>query len=234
MYFDAAKHLAVGGWTVVSFALNLILGLAVLIVVLLYLVFLLIDFPQYSRRWPAFLPPQYRESIVDFYEQFNLAMRRYLRGQAVVALSVAALFALGFTLIDLPMALPFGLFIGLLNMVPYLQTVGLVPGVMLAGLRAIEGDSSFAASVGLVLAVFAVIQVIQDALITPRIMGQATGLRPVAILLGVFIWGKLLGFLGLLLAIPLTCLGIAYYRRYVLLHAPDDTRIASPEPAAQS
>ena len=230
---DAAKHLAVGGWTVVSFALNLILGLAVLIIVLLYLVFLLMDFPQYSSRWPMFLPPQYRKSIVEFYEQFNLAMRRYLRGQAVVALSVGALFSLGFTLIELPMALPFGLFIGLLNMVPYLQTVGLVPGVMLAGLRAIEGDSSFAVSVGLVLAVFVVIQIIQDALLAPRIMGRATGLSPVAILLGVFVWGKLLGFLGLLLAIPLTCLGIAYYRRYVLLHAPDEASPAAPQSAAR-
>ena len=58
-------------------------------------------------------------------------------------------------------------------------------------------------------------------MITPRIMGKATGLRPVAILLGLFIWGKLLGFLGLLLAIPLTCLGIAYYQRIVLKNAPE-------------
>ena len=71
-------------------------------------------------------------------------------------------------------------------------------------------------SVVLVLLVFAVVQVIQDAILTPRIMGKTTGLRPVAILLGVFIWGKLLGFLGLLLAIPLTCLGVAYYQRVVL------------------
>ena len=68
---------------------------------------------------------------------------------------------------------------------------------------------------------FGVVQLIQDGLLTPRIMAGATGLRPVAIMLGVFIWGKLLGFLGLLLAIPLTCLGIAYYRRLVLKHLPD-------------
>ena len=109
-----------------------------------------------------------------------------------------------------------GLFVGLLNMVPYLQTIGLVPGLLLALVRSVEQDSSFAVSILLVLLVFAVAQLIQDTLLTPRIMGRATGLRPVAILLGVFIWGKLLGFLGLLLAIPLTCLGIAYYERYVL------------------
>jgi predicted PurR-regulated permease PerM len=222
---STAKQVAVGGWTVVAFAVNLILGLTGLIIVLLYLVFLLLDYPTYARTWKTFLPPQYRDTIVQFLEEFNVALRRYFRGQAVVAVSVGVLFAVGFSIVGLPMAVPFGLFVGLLNMVPYLQMVGLVPAVLLAGLRAIEGDSSFAASVVLVLLVFAVVQLIQDALITPRVMGKATGLRPVAILLGLFIWGKLLGFLGLLLAIPLTCLGIAYYRRYVLEHAPETVKL---------
>jgi len=216
LLFDAGKRLAIGGWSVVTFAVNLVLGLTGLIVVLLYLVFLLLDYPEYARTWPTFLPPDYRDSIVEFLGQFNATLRRYFRGQSVVALLTGAMFALGFTLIGLPMALLLGLFVGLLNMVPYLQTVALVPAMGLAAIRAVEGDASFAGSVLLTLAVFAVVQVVQDGLITPRIMGQATGLRPVAILLGVFIWGKLLGFLGLLLAIPLTCLGIAYYRRYVL------------------
>jgi len=132
----------------------------------------------------------------------------------------------GFTLIGLPMAIPFGLFIGLLNMVPYLQAVALVPAMLLAALRALEGDGSFVGSIGLTLLVFVVVQFVQDGLLTPRIMGQATGLRPILILLGVFIWGKLLGFLGLLLAIPLTCLGIAYYRRIVLHHTRLQTDLA--------
>lgn len=213
---SAAKRLAVGGWTVVTFGVNLLLGLTGLIVVLLYLVFLLLDYPAYVRTWKTFLPPAYRESIISFWEQFETAMRRYFRGKAVVALIVGILSAVGFTLVGLPMSVPFGLFVGLLNMVPYLQTVAVVPAIPLAGLRAIEGDSSFLVSVILTLAVFAVVQVIEDALLTPKILGKATGLRPVAILLGLFIWGKLLGVLGLLLAIPLTCLGIAYYQRLVL------------------
>ncbi len=221
LLISAVKGLAISGWSVVTFALSVILGLTGLIVVLLYLVFLLLDYPEYARSWQAFLPPNYRGPIVEFLEQFDVVLRRYLRGQAVVALLVGGLFSLGFTLVGLPMALPFGLFIGLLNMVPYLQTVAIVPGVVLAGLRAVEGDSGFLVSVALMLLVFAVVQVIQDAVITPRVIGKATGLRPVAILLGVFIWGKLLGVLGLLLAIPLTCLGIAYYRRFVLRHAAE-------------
>ncbi len=219
LMLNAAKQLAIGGWTVFSFALNLLLGLTGLIVVLLYLVFLLLDFPEYARIWPSFLPPNYRDTTVEFLGQFNTAMRKYFRGQFVVALLVGTLFTIGFTIMGLPMAVPFGAFVGLLNMVPYLQMVAIVPALMLAGLRAIELDASLAGSIFLVLLIFAVVQMIQDSIITPRVMGKATGLRPVAILLGVFIWGKLLGFLGLILAIPLTCLGIAYYRRYVLVHA---------------
>lgn len=225
LVLQTVKQLAMGGWSVVTFALNLVLGLTGLIIVVLYLVFLLMDYRSYARTWHTFLPPAYREPIIEFLGQFDVAMRRYFRGQSVVALMVGALCAVGFTIIGLPMAVPFGLFVGLLNMVPYLQTVGLVPGVLLAAVRALEGESSFVGSVFLVLAVFGVVQLIQDAVLTPRIMGEATGLRPVAILLGVFIWGKLLGFLGLLLAIPLTCLGIAYYSRYVLLQSASTAQV---------
>lgn len=226
---DAAKHVLVGGWTVLTLAVNFVLALTGLIVVMLYLVFLLLDYPEYARTWRTFLPPSYRTTIVEFLDQFDIAMRRYFRGQSVVAIAVGVLFAIGFSIIGLPMAVPFGLFIGLLNMVPYLQMVGLVPAMLLACLRTLEGDAGLVGSVLLVLLVFAVVQLIQDALLTPRIMGKATGLRPVAILLGVFIWGKLLGFLGLLVAIPLTCLGIAYYRRFVLHQAASAVAI-QPDP----
>lgn len=217
MALSALKNVLAGGWTVVLFAINLVLGLTGLILILVYLVFLLIDYPSFSRAWPGFLPPQYREATVDFLGQFDVAMRQYFRGQSVVALLTGTLYAIGFSIIGLPMAVPFALLIGLLNMVPYLAAVSLVPGVMLALLRAIEGDASIAMSFFLLFCVYGVVQALQDTVITPRVMGQATGLRPIAILLGVFIWGKLLGFLGLILAIPLTCLGIAYYRRYILL-----------------
>jgi predicted PurR-regulated permease PerM len=215
----AAKRLAEGGWSVVTFAINLVLGLTALILVSLYLVFLLLDFPEFARTWSTFLPPNYRDPIVQFLAEFDAALRQYLRGQAVVSLLYGALLALGFWMMRLPMAVPLGLFLGLLSMVPYLQTVGLVPAILLAFMRSIESETSLLGSVLLTLFVFGFVQMLTDWLISPRVMGRATGLRPVVVLLGVFVWGKLLGFLGLLLAIPLTCLGIAYYRRYVLREA---------------
>ncbi len=217
---DLAKKLAVGGWTVVTFVGSVILALTGLIIVLIYLVFLLLDFPEYARTWTTFLPPNYREATVDFLTQFNDALRQYFRGQSLVAFLTGTILATGFTIIGLPMAVVFGLFVGLLNMVPYLAMVSVVPAMVLAGLRAIETDTGFLWSALLTLLVYAVAQLTQDWFLTPKILGKTTGLRPVAILLSVFIWGKLLGFLGLLLSIPLTCLAIAYYRRYVLTAGP--------------
>jgi len=222
LVLDSLKRAAAGGVTLLNFAVQLVLGLTVIIIVLIYLVFLLLDFRSYARTWHMYLPPGYRATIVDFLKEFDAALRQYLRGQFVVAASVGILCATGFTLIGLPMAIPFGLLVGALNMVPYLQLVAIVPAAFLAIIRAIEANGSILVSLLLVFAVFAIVQVLQDGLLVPRIMGKVTGLRPVAVLLGIFIWGKLLGFLGLLLAIPLTCLGIAYYRRFVLNQSEEE------------
>ncbi len=213
---ELARKLVPGVWGVVTGAIGFLLGLTGLVVVLLYTVFLLNDFRLVEHAWKDQLPPAYRETLVHFLDEFRLAMSRYFRGQFVVAACVGTLLAVGFSLIGLRMGLLLGLFIGLLNMVPYLQTVGFIPASLLAILTAVEGESSIVSMLLMTLAVFVVAQVLQDAVLVPRIMGKVTGLRPAIILLGVFVWGKVLGFLGLVLAIPLTCLGLAYYRRWVL------------------
>ena len=228
------RRLAVGGVTVINFAAELCVGAAVLLVILLYLIFLLLGFPEYRRTWKTLLPTAYRQGVLDFLNEFEAVLRRYFRGQFIIAALTGILFAIAFSLIGLPMAVPFGLFIGVLNMVPYLQTVALVPAAILAVFRAIGHDSSLLASFLWVGLAFIVVQVLQDGVLTPRIMGRATGLNPVAILLGIFIWGKLLGFLGLLLAIPLTCLGIAYYRRIVLKQTAEQSPVATTAPAGGS
>jgi predicted PurR-regulated permease PerM len=216
LLLEAGKRIAPGIWGLVSGALSLLLGASVLVVILLFLVFISIDYASLSGNWQKYLPPKYRDHIVGFVEEFSLAMSRYFRGQFLIASTVGVLFALGFWLIGLRMGIVLGLCIGVLNMVPYLQTVALVPALVLGVIRALEHGSGVAGSLLLVLLVFGVVQAIQDGLLTPLIMGKTTGLKPVMIMLGLFIWGKLLGFLGLVLAIPLTCLAVAYYRRFVL------------------
>ncbi len=202
-------------WGVVSGALSVLaMGLQAFLI-LLYLIFILMDYRKFRETWPEYLPPQIRENVVALVEDFNGALSAYFRGQFVIASIVGLLFAVGFSLIGLRMAILLGLFVGALNMVPYLQIFGTLPAMSLAVITALEKDTSFLPYAGGVALVFVLVQVIQDALITPRIMGDITGLRPVVILFCVLFWGKLLGFLGVLLAIPLTCLGLAYYNRMI-------------------
>ena len=144
-----------------------------------------------------------------------MGMNRYFRGQALVAFLVGVLFSIGFLIIDFPLAIGFGLFIGLLNMVPYLQLVALVPTVLLALLKAADTGQNFWLILILALLVFCVVQVIQDAVIVPKVMGKITGLNPAVILLSLSVWGSLLGILGMIIALPLTTLILAYYKQFI-------------------
>jgi len=212
---DTAKKLLPGVWGVLSGAANVLTFITGLLVIMLYVVFLLIDYHNMAARWRDYLPPSMRDDVSRFVEEFIQATNRYFRSQALVACCVAVLFAIGFSIISLPLAILMGIFIGLLNMVPYLQIVGTIPCLLLAGLKALEQGDNFFGALGLVLLVFGVVQLIQETVLVSRLQGEAMGLSPAIILLSISVWGKLLGFLGLILALPLTCLGLIYYRRYL-------------------
>ncbi|MCG3136269.1 MAG: putative transport protein YhhT [Phycisphaerae bacterium] len=226
MVLDGLKLLAprlweatgqVVGW--LGGVLNALLALSGVVVIYLYVVFLLMDFRGVQSGWKQQLPPAYRETLVEFWREFSKAMARYFRGQLVVAFLTGMIMAIGFSIVGLRMAALLGLFIGMLNMVPYLQLVGVVPAVLLALLKALESGSNPLGPLVGVAIVFAVAQLVQDGFLVPKIMGESLGLRPWVIMLSLFVWGKLLGVLGLVLAIPLSCLGLAYYRKFVL-HRP--------------
>ena len=212
---DTAKKLLPGVWGVLSGAANVLTFITGLLVIMLYVVFLLIDYHNMAARWRDYLPPSMRDDVSRFVEEFIQATNRYFRSQALVACCVAVLFAISFSIIGLPLAILMGIFIGLLNMVPYLQIVGTIPCLLLAGLKALEQGDNFLGALGLVLLVFGVVQLIQETVLVSRFQGEAMGLSPAIILLSLSVWGKLLGFLGLILALPLTCLGLIYYRRYL-------------------
>ena len=217
---DTAKKLLPGVWGVLSGAANVLTFITGLLVIMLYVVFLLIDYDNMSARWRNYIPASMRDDVSAFLGEFIKANNRYFRSQALVASCVAVLFTIGFSIIGLPLAILMGIFIGLLNMVPYLQIVGTIPCLLLAGLKALEQGDSFLGALGLVLLVFGVVQLIQETVLVPRFQGEAMGLSPAIILLSISIWGKLLGFLGLILALPLTCLGLTYYRRYLRKFEP--------------
>jgi predicted PurR-regulated permease PerM len=146
-----------------------------------------------------------------------------------VALIVGILFTIGFSIVGLPMAIIIGIVIGILNLVPYLQTLAYVPVLFLVFLKSIETGNSFGAELWPVVIVFLIVQPLQDLVLVPKIMGRVTGLKPAIILLSLSVWGALLGIIGVIIALPLTTLIISYYRRFVLNEIKDETPVEKVE-----
>jgi len=203
-------------WNVISGAGSIVVNIVLAFMVLLYLIFILKDYETISTRWIELIPKHYRPFILQVGEDLKDGMNKYFRGQALIALIVGILFAIGFSIIQLPMGIIFGLVVGLMNMVPYLQTVAIIPGMMLAAVKASEYDQNFLWVAVSVMAVFAIVQVIEDTFLTPKIMGKATGLNPAIILLSLSIWGSLFGVVGMILALPATTIIFSYYTRIVI------------------
>jgi predicted PurR-regulated permease PerM len=191
--------------------------------VLLYLFFILQDYEMITEGWITLIPKGSRSFAAQLAEDVKSGMNSYFRGQGLVALCVGVLFSLGFLIVGFPMAIALGMFMGFLNLVPYLQTVGFIPTILLSLLKAADTGENFWWILIPALIVFAVVQSIQDLFLVPKIMGDAMGLNPAVILLSLSVWGYLLGFIGLIIALPLTTLVISYYRRFVLEDNDEET-----------
>lgn len=203
-------------WNVVSGAGSIVMNLFVVFMVFLYLVFILKDYEYISENWIGLIPKHYRPFVIQVGEDLKIGMSKYFRGQALIALIVSILFATGFSIINLPLGIVLGLLAGIMNMVPYLQTVTIIPAILLGAIKASEYNQNFFLVTVSVLAVYATIQVIEDLFLTPKIMGNVTGLNPAVILLSLSVWGSLLGFAGMIMALPMTTLLISYYKRFVI------------------
>ena len=205
---------------------DVVMGVFSWFVVLLYIVFIMLDYERLLLGFRHLVPPRYRNVTFGILDDVTRSMNHYFRGQALVASIVGVLFAIGFLIIGMPMAIVLGLFIGLLNMVPYLQLISLVPATLLCLVWSVDGGRSFWNLWFSAMAVYIVVQCIQDLFLTPKIMVHAMGLNPALILLSLSIWGTLMGFIGLIIALPLTTLLLAYYDRYI-------TRSENGEPPAE-
>ena len=203
-------------WDVIVQSLNVVTGVLSITMMLLYTLFILLDYEEICNGWPNLLPARYRQFAIQLMSDIEAGMNKYFRGQALVALCVGILFSIGFIIIDFPMAIGLGMFIGLLNMVPYLQLVGFIPTILLAIVKAADTGENFWIVLFMALIVFAVVQMIQDTFLTPKIMGKVTGLNSAIILLSLSIWGSLLGVLGMIIALPMTTLMLTYYQRYII------------------
>ena len=195
--------------------------IAVILLTLLYLFFILLDYERLADGWIKLIPKKARSIVANLGEEIGYNMNRYFKRQALIALIVGVLFAVGFKIIGFPLGIVLGVFLGLLNMVPYLQIIGIVPMVALCLLKAADTGQNFWLLLLSAALVMIVVQLIQDLILTPRIMGKGMGLRPAIILLSLSAWGTLLGFLGLIIALPLTVILQSYYRRFILMEGKE-------------
>lgn len=219
-----------GSW--ISSGLSTLAGLAVVFVCLLYIIFLLIDYEKISKNWANYVPERYRHNIQTLMSDLDKHMNGYFRGQALIASIVGILFAIGFQIIGLPMGIAMGLIIGVFNLIPYMQALGIPPCILLGLIQSAETGRPVWVIGLCITAVFVIVQSIQDLVLTPKIMGNVTGMGPAMILLCLSIWGSLLGIVGMIIALPITTLLISYYKRFVL-HIDDnqaDTTSVPPAP----
>ena len=215
-FLDTVQTLLGRLWDFVYQTVDFAVGLVGSLIVLLYMFFILQDYESISEGWVTLIPKQNRAFATQLVDDVEKGMNSYFRGQGLIAFIVGVLFSIGFLIVGMPMAIGLGMFMGLLNLVPYLQTLGFLPMALLALLKAADTGQNFWIIFGLGALVVGVVQLLQDMVLTPRIMGSAMGLNPAVILLSLSVWGSLLGFIGLIIALPLTTLLISYYRRFVL------------------
>ena len=214
-WMNLFKETASGAWSFVGGTFSVVLGIVSWFIVLLYVVFILIDYDKVVAGFKSIVPPKYKKRVFGIFGDVKSSMNRYFRGQALVSFFVGISFCIGFWIIDLPMAIILGLFIGLLNMVPYLQLISIPIAAVLCLVSTVSAGTNFWEMFGLTILVYCVSQVIQDLILIPKIMGKYMGLNPAIIFLSLSIWGALLGFVGLIIAVPLTTLLLSYYERYI-------------------
>jgi predicted PurR-regulated permease PerM len=189
-----------------------IIGNAILVPVVLF--FLLLDWEPLVERTRDFVPPRARAAFDGFMQECDAVLGQYLRGQLLVMLVLAAYYTVALALGGLDLALPVGVFTGLGQFIPYL---GFGFGLVLALLAAVLEFASWYA-VALVAVVYGIGQLVESFVLTPRLVGERIGLSPLAVIFALLAFGHLLGFAGVLVALPLAAVTTVALRRLRLLY----------------
>ena len=215
-YDDFINDLVPLAFEVVSASLKYVAGAVVLFLFTLYLFFIMKDFDNLSDKWNKYVPEKYRDFSIKLIHDMGKYMNTYFRKQALISIIVGTLFAIAFSIMGLGMSIGLGLLIAVLHMIPYMHTLGIIPALFVALVQSAQYGDSFGLYVLYIILAFGIIQVIVDAVLVPKIMGDATGLNPAVILLSLSIWGALFGILGMIIALPITTLIVSYYEYFVL------------------
>ncbi|MCM1504552.1 MAG: AI-2E family transporter [Muribaculum sp.] len=211
------------GTSVLSSTISVVMHTIEWLLTFIYVIFIMLDYRQIMNGFRKAIPPKYRTKVYPILNDIKVNMNTYFRSQAVIAGCAAVFYSIGFSLAGLPLAIVMGLLTGLLYMIPYVQYVTLIPVAILCYLDAMTGSTGFWTELGKCIAVYVVSQCICDYILTPKIMGKSLGLNPAIILLSLSVWGTLLGIIGMIIALPMTALLIAYYKQYILSESPSNT-----------
>ncbi|MEJ7138508.1 AI-2E family transporter [Amphibiibacter pelophylacis] len=184
-----------------------VLGNAVLIPLVTF--FILADFATLSAKAKRLVPPRWLPAVQSFMAESNEALGQYLRGQLSLMLVLAAYFSIGWSMVGLSVALPVGVFTGLAFFIPY---VGPGLGILLATLSALLDATGWGTVAG-VIGVFITGQLLESFVLTPRLVGERLGMSPVAVLFALMAFGHLLGFTGVLIALPASAVLLVALRR---------------------
>lgn len=190
-----------------------IVGVYQFIMVPVMAFYLLRDYNKIGPRFYSLLPPAWRPAAREWLREIDQAVGGFLRGQFLIALFLAVYYAIGLTLLRVPLGFLLGILSGLANIVPYMSlVVGMIPAALLAFL-----DHPSLWRVLWVLALFESGQLIEGLILGPRIMGRQTGLHPVTVILAILVGGTLMGLWGVFLAVPAAALLKAVFQRWTAL-----------------
>jgi len=175
-----------------------LLGLLNLVLVPVFTFYFLRDFDSMKERVAGLIPLPYKEWMLERMRRVDRALSSFIRGQLMVCAFLAVLYSAGLLLVGVDLALVIGVASGILFIVPYLGTI---VGVVVASLMALLEFRDISHLL-MVWGVFALVQLVESYLLTPRIVGTQVGLSPVAVILALLIGGGLFGFVGILIAVP--------------------------------
>ena len=203
-------------WRDVTSGLDKILGFLGWLISIVYVIFILLDFEKYKRGIKSLIPNKYMGSVMEIGHDVSWSMKRYFRNQALISFITGLLYVIGFSIVGIPMAVVIGLINMVLFMVPYLVYVSLIPVTIMCAFKSMESGMDFWGIWFECLAVYAIVEMISDLLLTPRIMGKALGMNPALILLSLSVWGSLLGLLGMVIALPVTTILIKWFKIWLV------------------
>jgi predicted PurR-regulated permease PerM len=188
-----------------------LIGNAILIPVALF--YLLMDWDRFMNQLRTLIPPRMRSGSSSFLGEADAVLGQYLRGQLLVMLILAVFYSVGLARFGLDLALPIGIFTGLAMFVPYVGFgVGLVLAIF-AGLLQFTATVGMGHTVAMVLVVYGGGQLLESLFLTPRLVGERIGLHPLAVIFALLAFGQLFGFVGVLVALPLSAVLLVAIRR---------------------